>query len=264
MWPILWCALQDGNAELPAIVVERKVHLRLVDTTNRETEIGRKERLTLVSDRVRIEDLTFGTTLIVRLDQNKVLLLDRTLRQYSEFSSERVAEARREFLATLSSIKDRVRGTVDQQDLEKTERGFQSYAVSTADESPTGRKETILGAEREERRLLVNGNIEIYRGFFDDSIPEAAVYFKALCAISCFGEGVAPRIGAIQGFPLRGTFRYALFRNRVVAEEEVSSIRRDKVAGSAFEPPQGWKQIQFREVEPESEKEIPIPDSLKR
>lgn len=261
VWAVLASLTQDSTVGL---VVERQVRAKILDPVNRLSEIHRQERVYVHPEKVRIEDATFGLILIIRLDQNKAYRLDRSLQTYSEVTFEQVSAARSGFLAEILRLKERVKGTPDESNLEKIERGFQAYPVTSSALSTTGRKERVLGAEMEETQLLVNAKIQIFKSFIDSAAPEGQTYFRALAALSSFGDQVRPEIEKVKGFPLRGTFRYSLFLDRVEVEEEVRSMRREPLSDDLFEVPKGWKRVRLPGVEPEASAPVPIPESLRK
>jgi hypothetical protein len=250
---------QDAPSD--SLVLTRKVRIRITDPVNRATEIQRREELIVGTNHVRIEDLTFGTILIIRLDARDALILDRSLKTYSQVTFDQIAQARKGFLDALRLAKERVKGTADEQDIERVERGFQSYEVTGSSLDSTGRKEK----DWEEKQLLLNGKIQILRAYLDPTmVREAQTYFRALNALSCFGEGVRPAMENLPGFPIRGVIRYSLFLDRIESEEEVQSVRREAVGDDRFAVPQGWKRVPLPGIEPDPAPPAKLPEHLRK
>lgn len=244
-----------------ALVFRRAVKLRIVDAVNRETEIHRKETVTLTKDKLRVEDETFGTVLIVRLDRGVVYRGDLMTGTYSEATLDHLAQRRRAFLADVREWRKRVEGTDDARELDRILLGFQDVDIQSVDLRATGRQATIAGRAATERQLIINSNVECFRFFLDESLPHGEWYFEILARLGCFNERVAEKIRGLKGLPLKGRLRASWFLERIISEEEVLSVEQKDVDDAAFELPKDLKtKIHFAGVDDPPRRQIINPD----
>lgn len=254
---------QDGTGK--ALVFRRAVKLRITDAVNKETEVHRKETVTLTKDRLRIEDETFGTLLIVRLDKGAVYRADLMMGTYSEATLEHVAQRRRAFLADVREWRKRVDGTDDAKELDRILLGFQDIDIQSVDLRATGQQATIANRAATERQLIINSNIECFRYFIDESLPQGEWYFDILARLGCFNERVAEKLRGVKGLPLKGRLRASWFLERITSEEEVLSIEQKDVDDAVFELPKDLKtKIHFAGVDDPPRRQIAKPSQVKR
>lgn len=247
------------------LVFRRSVRLRVTDAVNKETEIQRKETVTLAPDKMRIEDETFGTLLIVRLDRGVVYRADLLMGTFSEATLEHIAQRRRAFLSDVREWRRRVEGTEDARELDRILLGFQDIDIQSVELRSTGQQATVAGRAAGERQLIINSNVECFRYFIDDSLPQGEWYFGILTRLGCFNERVAEKIRTIRGLPLKGRLRASWFLERIVSEEEVLSVEQKAVDDAVFELPQGLKtRVHFAGLDEPLRRVVPKPSEVER
>jgi hypothetical protein len=228
-----------------AVTIERSVRLTLSDPLNRRREIQRRERVTVKDGNLAIADLTFGERLVVRTDRKRIVRIDTLGGVYSEYGFEEAAAIRKRALDEIESAKARVPGTADEKELEAVLEGFDRFAKPPAVE---------LRSEGNERRILLNGDRVRFSARVDEK-RKAAGLFAALAAADAFPPAVAEKLKGLDGLPVQGTIRYALFLDRVVEQFEVTSVRPGEAAEADFEVPAGLVQVPLAGFERPAERE---------
>src|SRR3990170_1543879 len=148
--------LQSAPAKVPGFLIERKVRLLIHDLAGRPSEIQRTERVKISGGSVCLEDLTFGTTLILRPDLGKAWRIDRLKGTCAETTFDRIAKRRAESVAMLQEARKRVPGTSDEKDIGVTllRLGEMDPAVEVAVRD-TGKNENLLGRACTGREILL-------------------------------------------------------------------------------------------------------------
>src|SRR5262245_46054622 len=95
------------------VVVDRRAKLKSRDTVGRASEIVRRETVKIQNGNVAIDDVTFGTRLVIRPDKKLAWVIDMQGGTYSELTFDDVARRRAQELAQLAEAKKRDRGTRD-------------------------------------------------------------------------------------------------------------------------------------------------------
>ena len=246
-------AVQEPAAA--GFILERTVKLKVSDLTGRESEVHRRERVTIKGTRVSIDDETFGRRLVIRPDLGLAWVIDRVDGTYSEVTFEAVAKRRAEILKDLQAAIQRVAGSSDEKlisdvllRLGELPAGMQ-VAVR-----PTDRTEKVGGRDVVGREIRLGGDrpgvgISYINVMVDPTLQDALGYFEALAKLGAFNPEVAERLKQLGGFPVRGDVRYTLFFDLVKSSEEVTSAGRADVADAAFEKPEGLSKVPLRSVE---------------
>lgn len=245
---VLALALQD------AVVIERTVKATAIDVLNRRRETRRRERIVVRGADVAVTDLTFGERLIIRSDLRRVWKADPMAGTYSELSFEDVAALRKKALDELAACRARVPGTPEEKELAATLEGLDRYDAEPAAE--------LKAAERR-REILVNGDRVRLSAEIDPALA-APGYFDALAALGAFHPAVGAKLKELGGFPVKGTFRYVLFTDRVVEEFEGTTAKTQAVAPAEFELPPGLVKVPLRGLEAAPERRTSKPPAVKK
>jgi hypothetical protein len=255
---LLLAMLQDG------IVLERKVKLVLRDSVDRVREIQRTERVKLQAGNLVVEDLTFGTRLIVRGDKKLAWLADPLAGTYSELTFEAIAKRRKEMIEEIVKAKERVAGSSEEKALADILIGLGEFPVPPkAEIKETSKTEKIAGASCVGRELILDGSLQRLDVLVDPNLADALPYFDLMAALGGYPAPVVDALKKLGGFPLKGKLRYSLFMDRVTADEEVTSVRREKSPAADFELPEGLRKIPLAGFEPVETKKPPKPKEFK-
>ncbi|MHC4605735.1 MAG: hypothetical protein ACYTAF_02210 [Planctomycetota bacterium] len=265
---LLSLLLLSGAAQDPpeqtALVVEWKVKWVARDVLQETREIQRRERVTLLPDRMRIDDLTFGTSWIVRADLGKVWVLNPMRGRCSELTFAEIRARQDAIARELGEAAKHVPGTQDEKDIRRILEGMGRYAKEPEVElKDTGEKKEVLGRECTGKAVVVDGEIHLVRVLTDPAFAEGAAFFGLLAKMGAFHPAVAKKLEGLGGFPVRGVIRYVFFGDRVTARVEASSIGRKKIAKGTFSVPEGLKEVLLEGFEPAPEREAKKPESLK-
>lgn len=241
-------ALQD------AVVLERSVQATTIDALNARREVKRRERIVVRGADVAVTDLTFGERLIIRSDLRRVWKADPMAGTYAELGFDEVAVLRKTLLEELLACKARVAGTPEEKELAAVLEGLDRS------EREPGVELKATGTKRE---IVVNGDRVRLSADVDPSVA-APGYFEALGALGAFPPAVGAKLKELGGFPVKGTFRYALFADRVVEQFEVTSAKTQAVAASEFELPPGLVKVPLRGLQRTAEKRPTKPPEVKK
>lgn len=262
--PLLLLALLPAQ-DPEGLVIDRKVRLTYRDTVDRVREIHRLERIKFRDGRLLVEDLTFGTKLIIRGDLRTVTVADPMSGHFSELSFERVAALKSAAIAGIRQARDRVAGSTDEERILFLLQGLGDFpAPPKVEVRTTDRKETVAGRDCSGRELIVNGDIHYIDVVVDPSVTEAPAALALLASAGAWPPEIASAIQGLGGLPLKGTMRYSLFLDRVTSDEEVTAIRRGPVADADFEIPPGLKRVPLRGFEPEQSARPEKPKDFER
>jgi hypothetical protein len=229
MIALLLLAAQD-------VVIERDVSVTTLDLLGRRGEIRRRERLCVRGADLAISDLTFGERLIVRGELRRVYRADPQAGTYWELSFEELGTLRQAALDELAGCRARVPGTSEEKELGALLEGLDRYDAEPKVE---------LKSEGAKREILVNGDRVRLSAEVDPSIPSAG-YFGALSALGAFHPAVADKLKELGGFPVKGTFRYALFLDRVIERVDASVVKPGPAPAGDFELPPNLKKVEPR------------------
>jgi hypothetical protein len=236
--------------------------VRLVsrDVVGKVSEIHRRETVRVQGGAVAIEDVTFGTRLVIRPDRKLAWVIDPLSGTYSEVTFDALAERRRRVIADLTEARKRVAGTPDADDIDKVLIGLGVYGTPPKVElRENGRTEEVAGRACVGRELVVNATDKPIDILIDPSLANPSGYFEALSALGGFHPALAEKLKALGGFPLKGKVRYALLLDRVLCEEEALSVARGEIPAAAFELPQGLKRVPLRGFDPDAGPKPPKP-----
>ncbi len=242
--------VQDAAPPATGWVLERKVHVRTWDLVRRTSECRRVERIRISGGDVAVEDLTFGTTLVIRPGAKKILRVDHVGRTWSETGFEALAARKAAVLAELAAARDRVPGTRDAEDISTTL--FQLGVLPEGEEIAvvdTGKSENVLGRDCPGREIRIGKDVHYIAVQVDPSLAGALAYYDALAAAGAFHPKVAAKLRELGGFPVKGEVRYALFLEPVASTEEVVGAQAAAVPASAFEVPAGYAKTPFEGVD---------------
>lgn len=240
--------LQEQLPGRQGFVIERKVHLKTWDLVRREAEIRRVERLKIAPGAVAIEDVTFGTTLVIRTDRKVVVRIDPLAKTWSEVSFGAVAARREAAMKELREARERVPGTRDAEEIDKTLQQLGEIPEGTGVELREAKGETLLGRACLGREVVVGKDRRILVQV-DPGLSGALAFFDALAQIGAFPPAVAARLKELGGFPLKGEMRYSLFLKMATATEEVVSAAAAELPASDFEAPAGFTRVPFEGVD---------------
>jgi hypothetical protein len=234
---------------LEGLEIERSVQVTVLDPLGRAREVKRRERLLVRGSDLSIEDLTYGSRLVVRTGLKKVWRADPLAGTFSELGFDEAAALRTRALDELAACRARVPGTTEEAALGAVLEGLDRFAAPPRAE---------LKAEGSRRELILNGDRVKLSVEIDPSVP-AAGWFEALSAIGAFHPAAAAKLKELGGLPMKGTLRYALFLDRVVERFETSSVKRRSVAESEFAAPSGLRRVPMEGLEPPPERDPPAP-----
>jgi len=253
---------QDGGR--PGYVIERKVHLKTWDLVRREGEIRRTERVKIAGNVVAIEDVTFGTTLVLRGDRKVVVRIDPLAKTWSEATFDAVRAQREAAVKSLREARERVPGTRDAEDIDKTLQQLGEIPEGEAVEVRDAKGETLLGRECRGREIHVGKDRRLISAQVDPGLTGALGYYEVLAEAGAFPPAVAAKLKELGGFPLKAEMRYALFLEMVTATEEVVSATAAQVPASEFEPPEGFRKVPFEGVDAPAAKAPEKPKSFEK
>ena len=236
------------------VVIERSVTATKIDSLGRRGEVRRRERVAVRGSDVAITDLTFGERLIIRSDLRRVWRADPMAGTYSELSFEEVAALRKASMDELLACKARVPGTLEEKELAGVLEGLDRY-----EKEPTVELRTS-GTKRE---IVVNGDRVRLSAEIDASIA-APGYFEALGALGAFHPAVAAKLKELGGFPAKGTFRYALFMDRVIETFDGLTAKAQAVPASEFELPPGLVKVPLKGLQRTAERKPEKPAEVKK
>jgi hypothetical protein len=246
------CLLAQDPA--PGVVLERRVQATTIDTLNRRREIHRRERIVVRGGDVAVTDLTFGERWIIRSDLRRAWKADPMAGTYSEVSFDEIAALRAAALDEILACKARVPGTAEEKELAQVLEGLDRWEAAPSVE---------LKAAGTKREIVVNGDRVRLSAEVDPAVA-APGYFDALGALGAFHPAVGAKLKELGGFPVKGTFRYALFTDRVVEQFEVTSVKTEPVAPKEFELPAGLAKVPLRGLQRAAERKPTRPGEVKR
>ncbi|MBI2933223.1 MAG: hypothetical protein HYY16_16380 [Planctomycetes bacterium] len=244
--------LQDGQPA-EGLRLERRVRVVTRDLSGKASEIHRREVLTIHEGKVAVDDLTFGTRLVIRPDRKLLWVIDPPGGTYSEITFDALAERRKRILEDLTQARLRVAGTQEADDIDKILIGLGFFSTPPAVEvRDTGKTEEVAGRRCAGREIVVNGIDHPIEVFVDPSLSDGAAYLEALAASGAWHPAVAEKVRALGGFPMKGKARYALFLDRVFSDEEVTAVARAPVRADAFERPATLRQVPLAGFDPDA------------
>lgn len=240
----IWLLALLAQATDPeGFVVERAVQRTVIDTLGRRREVHRREVIRLQGSDLSVTDLTFGERLIIRPGQKRLWRADTLAGEISELSFDEAARLRKRGLDALRAAMERVPGTEDARELKALLEGLDLFEKEPGVE---------MDVEGDRCTLIVNGD-RVRLSAQVDSKVRVPGYFAALASVGAFPAPVFEKLKTLEGFPMKGTLRYVLFLDRVIERFEVTSLRRERILDSAFEPPKGLKQVPWGGLEPAEE-----------
>lgn len=260
---LLWGPLPAPREE--ALVVEWDVRWIGRDVLQRKREIRRRERITLLPDRMLVEDLTFGMRWIVRDDRKTVWIVDRFRGQYSELTFDAIRKRQEEIVREISDAAARVPGTKDERRILRILSGMGRYAKEPKVEiRDTGKTKEILGRACRERAVVVDGNLHLLSVHVDPDLSAGRSYWRLLARLGAFHPRVAEKLDEMGGLPLQGTLRYLFFGDRVTAQIRTVKVGKEQVSSALFEPPSKLKRVPLAGFEPRPERKAEKPKDLER
>lgn len=256
----LLAAASPQESPVRGTVIERTVRAVHRDPLDRARETGREERVHIRPDRLCIEDLTFGTRLIIRHDRGLVWIVDAVSGTYSELTFEAVAARRKEKLDEIEAARDRVKGSADEGPLTDLLKGLGRWPKApVAEVKDTGERAEVAGRACEGRALILDGDIHYFEVLVDPSLRGAMAAFEQLAAIGAYPPEIATGIAKLGGFPLRGTVRAALFLDRVTLTLDTTAVRVEEVPDDVFLLPGGLRKTVLKGFEADPAPDPPKP-----
>jgi len=252
-------ATQEPSAG-DALLLEWDVRRIERDWMDRRAEVHRRERITLMPDRMRVEDLTFGGAWIVRRDAGKVWKIDEDRGRYCELTFEQVRARQGEIAGILEAAAERVAGTEDERDLRRILEGMGRYSAQPRVElRDTGEKTALLGRDCVGKEVVVDGEIHLMSVFVDPARPEGADFFRLLSDVGAFHPEVAAALDRLGGTPMRGVLRYLEFGTRVTQEVEVVRLEKTTALNGLFERLEGLERCPWQGFEEQPEPAVQRP-----
>jgi hypothetical protein len=236
------------------LVIERSVTATTLDSLGRRGDVRRRERVSVRGADVAITDLTFGERLIIRSDVRKVWKADPMAGTYAELSFDEVAALRKAAIEELLACKARVPGTPEEKELAAVLEGLDRYEAEPTVE---------LKAAGARREIVVNGDRVRLSAEVDPSLS-APGYFEALGALGAFHPAVGAKLKELGGFPTKGTFRYALFMDRVIETFEGVTTKPGPAPASDFELPPNLTKVPLRGLQRPAERKPTKPAEVKK
>jgi hypothetical protein len=227
----------------------------------------REEQIRIQADKVRIDNLTLGQALIIRLDRKQVIQLNLLRKTASEQTFDQFAARRSVAIEGVRRARDRVRDTPEAVRLDGILREFGIFAGAPPGviRRPVGEKAVIAGREAARVRIEVGGEARLDL-WLTEGFPEAKVYVDALAAFQAVPPDVAEALRQGPGLPLREDSRYAWFLDRIHVRAETKTVETDPIPAAEFEVPAGYKPAPSAPI-PEEEGEemvLPAPASTKK
>lgn len=260
IWLLTFLALGDDG-----FVLERNVKVWSADTLGRLREIHRRERVKYQDGNLLVEDLTFGEKLLIRTDKRTVWRVDPLAGTYSELTFDQVRARQEEVLKEIRSVRERVKGAPDDEELKWLLQGYGWFdSAPTIEVRSSGKRATIAGRGVSANDLILNGNIYLFSEVYvDPSLPTSG-YFETLGRISTYPEPLLQRFKEVGGIPLRGRMSHVLFLDRIRSEEEVTSIAAASIPITEFEPPTGLQRIPLKNFEKPEPRKVEKPKELQK
>jgi len=260
LWLLVFLTLGDEG-----FVLERNVKAWSMDTLGRIREIHKQERVKYQDGNLLIEDLTFGEKLLIRTDKRTVWKSDPLAGTYSELTFDQLRARQEEVLKEIQSVRERVKGAPDEEELKWLLFGYGRFDVEpTVEVRSTGKSATIAGRNVSANDLILNGNVYLFsEAYVDPSLPTVG-YFETLGQISTLPEKLLRRFKEVGGIPLRGRMSHVHFLDRVRSEEEVTTVNAASVSPSDFEPPTGLKRVPLKGFEGPEPRKIEKPKELQK
>jgi hypothetical protein len=257
-------AVALAAAAVPAasadVTLLREVRQETVTFAERTQRSRSEERIRAQADRVRIDNLTLGQSLVVRLDRREVIHLNLLRKTASALTFDALAARRAAALDGVRGARDLVRDTPDAARLDTVLRGFGVFLAGPpkVERRASGEKATIAGREASHVRVDVNGEA-LLDLWMADTPAEAVAYLHALAALQAVPPGVAETLLASPGLPLREDSRYAWFLDRIHVQAEATGVDVAPIPAAEFEIPAGFKPAPFVLLPEDEAKEVVLP-----
>lgn len=241
---LLLLALQD------AVVIERDADLKVWNTLGEEKKIKTKQILTFTSDALRIEDVTFGTVIVIKGD--RIAKFDPHLKIAYEADLATLRKAQDAELDEIAQSRSQVKGTEDEKLLTATLLRFGRYDdAPTVDAKPTTRRQDVAG------RATIEYNVNVETGgrtqrfaemWFDGAAP--ANYYAVLAKAGAFHPKIAAALGDVKGAALSGRERFVLLGESYLVDFTATAVFIKSVDASAFDAPAGFAKAPKPDLKP--------------
>jgi hypothetical protein len=241
------------------VTLLRDVRRETTSFSERTLRFRGGERILLQADRVRVDDLALGQSLVVRLDRGEAILLNHLRKTASRLPFDALAARRAAALDGIRSARGMADATPDADRLDAVLRGFGLFPAPPRVECRApGGKATIAG--REASRVLVEVEGEVLLDLWmTDGPAEARAWVDALAALQAVPPAVAEALRKIPGLPLREESRYAWFLDRVRVQAEATAVDAEPIPAAEFEAPAGYKPAPFAPLPDDTPPEPPPP-----
>jgi hypothetical protein len=241
------------------VTLLRDVRRETTSFSERTLRFRGGERIRLQADRVRVDDLALGQSLVVRLDRGEAILLNHLRKTVSRLPFDALAARRAAALDGIRSARGMADATPDAARLDAILRGFGLYsAPPRVERRAPGGKATIAG--REASRVLVEVEGEALLDLWmTDGPAEAKAWVEALAALQAVPPAVAEALRKAPGLPLREESRYAWFLDRVRVQAEATAVDAEPIPAAEFEAPAGYKPASFAPLPDDTPPEPPPP-----
>jgi hypothetical protein len=241
------------------VTLLRDVRRETTSFTERTLRFRGGERIRIQADRVRVDDLALGQSLVVRLDRGEVIHLNHLRKTASRLPFDGLAVRRAAALDGLNSARTMAEATPDAVRLDAILRGFGVFlAPPRVERRVPGEKAVIAGREAARVVVAVDGEPH-YDLWMADGPAEAKAWVDALAALHAVPPAVAEALRQAPGLPLREESRYAWFLDRVRVQAEATAVDTEPVPAAEFETPAGYKPAPFAPLPDETPPEPPPP-----
>lgn len=233
-----------------AVVIERDADLKAWNTLGEERKIKTKQILTVTDDALRIDDVTFGTVVVIKGD--RIAKYDPYLKVAYETDLASLAKAQAAELDEIKQSREQVKGTEDEKGLTTTLIRFGRY-----DDEPkaaaraTGKSDTVAGRAAAETDIEVEtgGKTQKFASVWVDA-ETGGNYYALLAKAGAFHPKVAEALCALKGAPLSGRERYVLLGESWLVDFKATAVFIKAVDPSVFDVPAGFAKAAKPDLKP--------------
>ncbi|MBI3271377.1 MAG: hypothetical protein HYZ53_20470 [Planctomycetes bacterium] len=242
------------------LVLDRTLREKVTRPLGEVTVRTRRERVSLAADRVRLEDLQSGEYLIFRLDKGLFWRVDANARTVAEVTFDELRRLETAFRGELREVLARLDPASDEARRAAALLAALEAAAAPGPETSAaedGRREAIAG-ETAGHLVLTAGGRSVFEGWLVPAPAEGPVLYRVLGAVQAVPGSLARALEGLGRIPLRSSYSFVLFRDRLEVDEEVTRVERGEVPAAEFEPPAGFRSVPLRGYLPlEAAREVP-------
>jgi len=204
------------------------------------------------SDRMKTEDLTNKTAIIVRLDKELIWNMDHNQKTYSEVTfaeleelSQQQAAAMKESQEQMEEMKKMLESMPPEQRAMMEKQMQQAMQMQDAMSEPpevtkTGKKSKILGYDCEQYRFKW-GAMTWDMWVSDQIVPD--IDFSRFYQGFEVAKPMMEELAKIKGFPLKTIIMTGVAGTTSKNTSEVTKVSTKTISNSEFELPQGYRQV---------------------